>query len=133
MKSFLTHLGQIMCMDYHEKTLTKSEARFFAQVVSPDYLLVIIIILNAEIDVTEDPQSWENAFGMNCTSSASLTCYSTDFYGFFFNFAAILEIFKLDSEDAIFQLANIGFWIQHTKIPLIGVSKPFLHKMPVPS
>ena len=56
-----------------------------------------------------------------------------NFYGFFFNLAAILEICKLDSEDAIFQLANIGFWIQHTKIPLIGISKPFLHKMPVPS
>ena len=64
---------------------------------------------------------------------ASLTCYSTDFYEFFFNLAVILEICKLDSEDAIFQFANIGFWIQHTKIPLIGISKPFLHKMPVPS
>ena len=72
-------------------------------------------------------------FGLICTSLASLTRYSTDFYGFFFNLAAILEICKLDSEDAIFQLANIGFWIQHTKIPLIGISKPFLHKMPVPS
>ena len=68
-----------------------------------------------------------------CTSLESLTNYSTDFYGFFFNLAAILEICKLDSEDAIFQLANIGFWIQHTKIPKIGISKPFLHKMPVPS
>ena len=47
--------------------------------------------------------------------------------------AAILEICKLDSKDAIFQLVNIGFWIQHTKIPQIGISKPFLHKMPVPS
>ena len=46
-KSFLTRLGQIICMDYHEKTLTKSEARFFAQVVSPDYLLVMFLILNA--------------------------------------------------------------------------------------
>ena len=46
-KSFLTHLSQIICMDYHEKTLTKSEAICFAQVVSPDYLLVIFIILNA--------------------------------------------------------------------------------------
>ena len=46
-KSFLTHLGQIICMNYHEKTLTKSEARFFAQVISPDYLLVIFLILNA--------------------------------------------------------------------------------------
>ena len=64
---------------------------------------------------------------------ASLTRYSTDFYGFFFNLVAILEICKLDSEDTIFQLANIGFWIQHTKIPLLGISKPFLHKMPVPS
>ena len=57
MKSFLTHLGQIICMDYHEKILTKSEARFFAQVVSPDYLLVIFLILNAYIDVSEDPPS----------------------------------------------------------------------------
>ena len=48
MKSFRTHLGQIISMDYHEKTfLTKSEARFFAQVVSPDYFLVIFLILNA--------------------------------------------------------------------------------------
>ena len=57
MKLFPTHLGQIICMDYHEKTLTKSEARFFAQVVSPDYLLVIFLILNAYFDVSEDPQS----------------------------------------------------------------------------
>ena len=35
-----------MCMDYHEKTLTKSEARLFAQVVSPDYLLAVFLILN---------------------------------------------------------------------------------------
>ena len=41
MKSFLTHFGQTICMDFHEKISTKSEARFFAQVVSPDYLLVI--------------------------------------------------------------------------------------------
>ena len=47
MISFLTHLGQIICMDYHEKPLSKSEARFFAQVVPPDYLLVIFLILNA--------------------------------------------------------------------------------------
>ena len=72
-------------------------------------------------------------FRLICTSLTSLTCYSTDFYGVFFNLAAILEIYKLDGEDAIFQLANIGFWIKHTKIPLIGISKPFLHKMPVPS
>ena len=55
--------------------------------------------------------------GLICTSLASLTRYSTDYYGFFFNLAAILEICKLDSKDAIFQLANISFWIQHTKIP----------------
>ena len=47
MKLFLTHLGQIICIDYHEKTLTKSKARFFAQIVSPDYLLVTFVILNA--------------------------------------------------------------------------------------
>ena len=40
-------------------------------------------------------------------------------------------ICKLGHQDAISQLANIGFWIQHTKLPLIKVSKPFLHKMPV--
>ena len=72
-------------------------------------------------------------FGLICTSLASLTRYSTDFNGLFLNLAAILEICKLDSEDAIFQLANIGFWIQNTKIPLMVISKPFLHKMPVPS
>ena len=47
MKSFLTHLGQIICMDYNEKPLDKSEARIFAQVVPPDYLLVIFLILIA--------------------------------------------------------------------------------------
>ena len=31
----------------------------------------------------------------------------------------------------ISQLANIGFRIQHAKLPLIKVSNPFLHKMPV--
>ena len=46
-KSFLTHFGQIICMDYYEKALTKSETRFFAQIASPDYLLVIFLILNA--------------------------------------------------------------------------------------
>ena len=45
MKLFLTHFGQIICMDYHEKTLTKSEAQVFAQVVPPDYLLVIFLII----------------------------------------------------------------------------------------
>ena len=55
------------------------------------------------------------------------------FYLFFFNLAAILEICKLASEDVICQLANIFFFILHTKIPLIVTSKPFLHKMPVPS
>ena len=44
-------------MNYHEKTLTKPEARFFAQVISPDYLLVIYLILNASIYVSEGPQS----------------------------------------------------------------------------
>ena len=29
------------------------------------------------------------------------------------------------------QFANIGLWIQHTKLPLINVSNTFLHKMPV--
>ena len=72
-------------------------------------------------------------FGLIFTSLASFTRYSIDFYGFFFNLAAILKICKLDGEDAFFQLANIGFWIQHTTIPLIGISEPFLHKMPVPS
>ena len=133
MKSFLTHLCQIICMDYHEKTLSKSEARFLAKVVPPDYLLGLFLILIAYIDFSEDSQSREDVFGLICTSFASLTRYSTDFYGVFFNLVAILEICKLDIEDAIFQLANIVFWIQHTKIPPIGISKPFLHKMPVPS
>ena len=33
--------------------------------------------------------------------------------------AAILKIFKLGHYDVISQLANIGFRIQHTKIPLV--------------
>ena len=45
--------------------------------------------------------------------------------------AAILKICKLGHEDVISQLANIGFWIQHTKLPLVQVSNPFPHKMPV--
>ena len=45
--------------------------------------------------------------------------------------AAILKICKLGHKDFISQLANIGFWIQRTELPLIKVSKPFLHKMPV--
>ena len=55
------------------------------------------------------------------------------FLRIFLPFGGHLENMKLDSKDAIFQLANIGFWIRHTKIPLIGISKLFLHKMPVPS
>ena len=51
---------------------------------------------------------------------------------FFLILAAILEICKLDDEGAISQLANIGFWIQHTRIPLKMISNPFPHKMPVP-
>ena len=39
-----SYLSQIICMEYHEKTLTKLEARFFAQVVPPDYLMVIFLI-----------------------------------------------------------------------------------------
>ena len=45
--------------------------------------------------------------------------------------AAILKICKLGHEDVISQLANIGFCIQHTKLPLIKISNLFLHKMPV--
>ena len=45
--------------------------------------------------------------------------------------AAILKICKLGHYDVISQLANIGFRIQHTKLPLIRVSNPFLHKLPV--
>ena len=86
MKSFLTYLRKIICMDFYEKTLTNSEARFFAHVVSPNYLLVIFLILNAWIDVSEDPKSWEDVF----TSLVSLTCYFSDFYGFFFNFGGHL-------------------------------------------
>ena len=52
---------------------------------------------------------------------------------FFLILAAILEICKLDGKGAISQLANIGFWIQHTRIPLKMISNPFPHKMPVPS
>ena len=52
-------------------------------------------------------------------------------FDFFLNLADILKICKLDGEDAICQLANIGFWIQITLIPMIVISNPFLHKMPV--
>ena len=45
--------------------------------------------------------------------------------------AVILNICKLGNLDVISQLANIGFRIQHTKLPLIKVSNPVLHKMPV--
>ena len=80
MKSFLTHIGQIIWMDYHVNTLTKSEARFFAQVVPPDYLLITFLIIIAQTDVSEDPQLWDAVFGWICTSLAFLTRYSTDFY-----------------------------------------------------
>ena len=42
-----------------------------------------------------------------------------------------LKICKLGHQDVVSQLANIGFRIQHTKLPIIKVSNPFLHKMPV--
>ena len=42
-----------------------------------------------------------------------------------------MKICKLGQVDFISQLADIGFRIQHTKLPLIKVSNPFLHKMPV--
>ena len=38
---------------------------------------------------------------------------------------------KLGNYDVISQLANMDFWFQHTKLPRIKVSNPFLHKMPV--
>ena len=47
---------------------------------------------------------------------------------FFLILAAILDICKLDGEGAISQLANIDFWIQHTRIPLKMISNPFPHK-----
>ena len=56
-------------------------------------------------------------FHIDCTSLASLTCYSTDFLFVFLKFDGHRGRCKLDSEDAIFQLVNIGLWIQHTQIP----------------
>ena len=46
---------------------------------------------------------------------------------FFLILATILEICKLDGE-AISQLANIGFWIQHTRLPLKWSRTLFLTK-----
>ena len=66
-----------------KKTLTTPEARFFAQVVPPDNLLVIFLVRIAYIDVSED---YEKMF----TSLAPLTCFSTDFYGFFLKFGGHL-------------------------------------------
>ena len=48
----------------------------------------------------------------------------------FIFFAAILKICKLGHKDIISKLANISFWIQHTKLLVIGISKSSLHKMP---
>ena len=45
--------------------------------------------------------------------------------------AAILKICKLGNKSVISQHANIGFRIQHTKLPMIKLSNPILHKMPV--
>ena len=131
MKSFLTHLGQIICIDYHEKTLIKSEARFFLLKLFP--LITSWSYFNAKCINWCQWRSWEEAFGIICTSLASLTCYSTDFYEFSSIWRPSWKYAKLDNEDTIFQLANIGFWLQHTKIPLLGISKSFLHKMRVPS
>ena len=51
------------------------------------------------------------------TDYAALTRYYTDFYLFFFNLAAILEIRKLDSEDAIFSLSTLVFGFSIPKYP----------------
>ena len=46
-------------------------------------------------------------------------------------FGGHFENMQIRPLGVISQLANIGFRIQHTKLPLIKVSNPFLHKMPV--
>ena len=46
-------------------------------------------------------------------------------------FGGHFENMQIRSLRRHFQLANIGFWIQRTKLPLTKVSNPFLHKMPV--
>ena len=54
-----------------------------------------------------------------CFPGETMLAFNTLLYRFlliYSNLAAILEICKLDSKDAILQLANIGFWIQHTKL-----------------
>ena len=46
-------------------------------------------------------------------------------------FGGHFENMQIRLLDVISQIANIGFRTQHTKLPLIKVSNPFLHKMPV--
>ena len=101
-----------------KKTLTKSEARFFAQVVPPDYLLIIFLILTAQIDVSEDPND-ENMFLDGFVPVwHPLHVTLQIFYLFFFNLVAILEICKLDSEDAnIVSLPTLVFGFSIPEYP----------------
>ena len=46
-------------------------------------------------------------------------------------FGGHFENMQLGHLDVISQLANIGFWIQHTKLPRIKVLNAFLHKIPM--
>ena len=50
MKSFLKHLGLIICTHKHDKMKTKSEARLFVQIVPLDFLI---------LSVSKDPQLQE--------------------------------------------------------------------------
>ena len=54
----------MICMDYCEKILTKTEARFLLK-LSPLITLGHFLVLIALIDVSEDLQSWEDVFGID--------------------------------------------------------------------
>ena len=56
LKSFVTHFFNMICMDYCEKILTKTEARFLLK-LSPLITLGHFLVLIALIDVSEDLQS----------------------------------------------------------------------------
>ena len=94
-----------------------------------------VVVLGGVVEVVGSNLARGKIFTASIGSVDSLypSVYIYIYIYIYINLAAILEICKLDSEDAIFQLANIGFWIQHTQITPIGIPKPFLNEMPIPS
>ena len=76
------------------------------------------------------PPIIRKCFRFICTSLASLTCYSTDFFRCFSILRASWK-YPNGSKDFICQIANIGIWIMHTQnAPYMDLNS-FAQRLPV--